>query len=354
MVTVSFIGDISLNDDYVNLKRKDVQPFNDLAGELMASDLVVGNLECLSAGSEGENTEKKPRLKTNPETLEYLKQVNLGLACLANNHVYDNLDDGFRQTTTFLKKNNIPYVGADLDNSAQVSSNQIEIKGLRFAFLNYVSKDTNPGLPPDAGVNLSILEEQKVVDDLRGAKDMDYRILILHWGGRYENSYYPGPAQIRMARSFIKAGADLIIGHHSHTLQPSYVYRNKSVFFSIGNFCFSDIQSDDRVKEIKYKRWKESAVVKVHFTRENYRSSLLHFRLENLQTLKDQTLARGHRMRGKYFKLILFSRVFWLIYYFGYKYLRPVAWEFRRTDPDRSILKRIFGLNRGKIRGMFK
>ncbi len=322
--------------------------------ELEGSDFVVGNLECLSAGVDGENTEKRPRLKTETKTLGYLTQINLGLACLANNHVYDNLEDGFRRTTVFLKQNNIDFTGASLGNSEAVSEYEIEIKGIRLAFFNYVSEDTNPGLPSDAGVRLSILNKQKILEDLSRVRDVDHRILILHWGGKYENSYYPGPSQIQMARDFIKGGADLIIGHHSHTLQPGFIYRGKSVFFSLGNFCFADINSDHRVKEIKYRRWKESAIIKVNFNKENYRLSRVPFRLENLRTLKDQSVDRRYRVRRNYFKLILFSRFFWFIYYFGNKYLRPVIWELRRSDPERNLMKRLFGLNRGKIMGMFK
>lgn len=354
MVTISFIGDISLNDEYVSLHQNGVQPFHDLSQDLNESDLVVGNLECLTSGSKGENIKKKPRLKTDPDTLDYLKQINLGLACLANNHVYDNLEDGFRQTTDFLTRNSIPYIGATLDNSKKDSAHEISINGIRFAFLNYVAQDTNPGLPPDAGIHLSILDQQRVIEDIGRLSDIDYKILVLHWGGNYENSYFPGPDQIMMAREFIDAGADLLIGHHSHTLQPSYRYNKKSVYFSLGNFCFSDIKSDDRIKEIKYRRWKESSVLKIHFTKETYHSSMVYFRLDNLHTIKDPFLSRGHRRRGIYFKFILFSRVFWFIYYFGYKYIRPVIWELNRKEPDRSMLKRLFGLNLKKIRGMFK
>ena len=69
-------------------------------------------------------------------------------------------------------------------------------------FFNYVAADTNPGLPRDAGVHLSILDRQQVMDDLAAAGEEDYRILMLHWGGKYENSYYPGPQQVKMAREW--------------------------------------------------------------------------------------------------------------------------------------------------------
>ena len=361
MVTISFIGDISLNDAYKGLYREGARPFEDLSEVLAGADLVAGNLECLAAGTEGENLRKKPRLKTDTDTLGYLKEINLGLACLAHNHVYDNLEDGFRRTTDFLEQNNIHYMGASLDKPPEKSSSsrtrsllRLRIKGIRFAFLNYVTRDTNPGLPDDAGINLSILDPRQALDDLAEAREDDYRIMILHWGGKYENSYYPGPSQLKMARQFIKGGADLIIGHHSHTFQPVIQYRWKSVFFSLGNFCFADIVSDGRVKEIKHRRWRESAVVNIHFNSDHYSSELVPFRLDQHQTIREPRISKRFRRRAQYFKLIRISKLFWFIYYFGFKYLRPVVWELRRTDPDKSLWKRFTGLNKAKIRGMFR
>ncbi len=370
MVTISFIGDISLNDAYTRLFREGVEPFQDLEGILADADLVAGNLECLSAGTGGENLQKKPRLKTDTETLGYLKKINLGLACLANNHVYDNLQDGFRKTTDFLQQNDIHFLGASLEESHEdAHANQgdpsqaksesgsvlkLRIKGIRFAFFNYVAADTNPGIPRDAGVHLNILDRQQVLDDLAAAGEEDYRILILHWGGKYENSYYPGPQQMKMAREFIKGGADLIIGHHPHTLQPVLHYHGKSVFFSLGNFCFADIISDGRVKEVRHRRWKESAIVNIRFSKDHYHTELVPFRLDQLRTIRDRSILRRFNIRQQYFKLIRFSRLFWFIYYFGFKYLRPVVWEMRRPDPDKSLLKRLSGLNLEKIRGLFR
>ena len=73
--TISFIGDISLNNKYNNLYNLGKEPFNDINNVLFSSDIVVGNLECISRGVNGENLYKKPRLKTNIETFNMnLKQ----------------------------------------------------------------------------------------------------------------------------------------------------------------------------------------------------------------------------------------------------------------------------------------
>ncbi len=96
---IAFLGDIALNDDYNILYHEDKKPFKEIGKFLSQHQYVVGNLECLSEGSYGENLLKKPRLKTKPETLNYLLDIGINVAQLAHNHVYDNLKDGFDRTS---------------------------------------------------------------------------------------------------------------------------------------------------------------------------------------------------------------------------------------------------------------
>lgn len=109
---LAFLGDISLNDDYIDLYNNGENPFEEVEPYLKKHDLVVGNLECMSMGSNGENFLKFPCIRTTYKTLNYLRNLNLKIACLAHNHVYDHLESGFEVTTNFLKENNIEYIGA--------------------------------------------------------------------------------------------------------------------------------------------------------------------------------------------------------------------------------------------------
>ena len=74
---ISFIGDISLNNNYPKLYEKGQKPFSGISDLLKNSDMVVGNLESLAEGREGENHQKKIRLKTSEEALNYLLDINL-------------------------------------------------------------------------------------------------------------------------------------------------------------------------------------------------------------------------------------------------------------------------------------
>ena len=83
----SFIGDISLNDEYVTGITNGIDYFSEISLLLAQSDLVIGNLECLIQGDNGENLKKKPRLKTTTDTLHILKKLNVKVVTLAHNHI---------------------------------------------------------------------------------------------------------------------------------------------------------------------------------------------------------------------------------------------------------------------------
>ena len=70
-------------------------------------------------------------------------------------------------------------------------------------------------------------------------QDAEFTILLIHWG--LEHYKYPTPDQRRTARNLIKAGADLILGHHPHVQQGLEYLSGKPVVYSLGNFAFEEI-----------------------------------------------------------------------------------------------------------------
>lgn len=326
MNEIKFIGDISLNGGYIDLKKNDKNPFEKL-NEHLKNSFVVGNLECLSEG-QGFNILKKPRLKTSIETLEYLKRINLKLALLANNHVYDNLSEGFKKTIDFLKENNISYIGAGF-NEIDAQKPHIEtINGKRVCFLNYVHHDTNPNLPDRCEIFLNWYSLQKIKEDLHIFKQKtDYLVVNLHWGGKLEGASYPHWEQFKDAEDIIGFGADLIIGHHSHTLQPYEVIGNKYVFYSIGNFCFSDFLSDGKLIKKDYKLWDKAMIVSVdnNFKDINYKL----IKNNNLYLdFCDEDKKYYHRKLNS-FRLIRKKYLVWVVYYYLVKILLKVKRKLR-------------------------
>jgi len=348
MKNISFLGDISLNNKYNILYSEGRKPFKKISGILNGYDLVVGNLECLAKSGQGENLLKKPRIHTNLETLNYLKQINLNLALLANNHVYDNLEDGFRKTIQFLKEAGINYIGAGFSEEEARKPFITKIDDLKICILNYVTEDTNPCLPGSAGIYLNWFNKNRVIEEIgEYRKHCDQVILCLHWGGKVERGYYPDWEQPAIARGLIKAGVDLIVGHHSHTLQPYEKYKNKYIFYSLGNFCFDDIYCDGKLNEIERGRSTESIILKVNLKKTSNEINI--FPIENLDKyiIENQEILAKLIGRNKTFALIRRYEFLWRIYFFKYKYINPIM--FFLWGNDHNFIHQIKKLRFEKI-----
>ena len=353
MVRISFLGDISLNDEYSELYKKELKPFKKISGCLFNSDLVIGNLECFAESDKGENVLKKPRLKTNLETLSYLKDLNLKIATLANNHVYDNLKDGFNKTTNFLTEENIKWIGAGLSEEKAKEPLIEEINEIKFAFLNFVTKDTNPNLPDNAEIYLNWFYEDNITFDIIKLRNyVDYIIILLHWGGRFEGGNFPDWKQPQIAHRIIDAGADLLIGHHSHTLQPYEIYKGKYIFYSLGNFCFADINFDNKIREIKRGKETESIIVNVFFQKSKYHIKLLPIKNKEMQMIEDKEVLRRITKRNKIFYYLRNHKILWYLYYVKFKYIEPIT--FYLWGNDHKFFNQINEVDMGKIKRFFR
>lgn len=135
---------------------------------------------------------------------------------LANNHILNFGVDGLSQTHQFLSQNNITYTP---DFSTKT------INGITFGFLGY-DFITSPLLNP-----------QTIINDIKIHKPtVDWLVVSIHWG----NEYLPEPEKWRidLAHLLVDAGADIIHGHHPHVFQPIEIYKNKPIYYSLGNFIF--------------------------------------------------------------------------------------------------------------------
>ena len=80
---------------------------------------------------------------------------------------------------------------------------------------------------------------EKVLEDIKSAKEKyDYVFIMPHWGIEY--TYFPTSYDRKKAIQMINAGADGIIGSHTHQIQPWLKINQSIVYFSLGNFLFPD------------------------------------------------------------------------------------------------------------------
>jgi len=219
--------------------------FEKIAPDLGAADITFANLETSvdhKAGVSG-----YPRFNARPELLASLKKAGVNIVSVANNHVMDMGSEGLKRTLDNIESTGLVFIGAGRTKAEAAKTRFLKTRGVNVAFLAY-TYGTNQRLPlrsPDApGVNIIGIESES--DLIRAAANVrraragaDLVVVSLHWGNEYATS--PTAWQRRVASELIEAGADVILGHHPHVLQPieSYIARDNRmglIVYSLGNF----------------------------------------------------------------------------------------------------------------------
>lgn len=340
---IAFLGDISFNDHYNDLYQRGENPFDEIGAFLKQNDYIVGNLECMAKGDKGENLLKAPRLKTNIETLNYLNDIGVNVVELAHNHVFDNLKDGFKKTINFLDKNKIQYLGASDKKGEEKEPLILEQDGISVCLLNYVTKDTNPNLPKDADVYPNWFDEERIIQEIQKYKQKyNYVFLLLHWGGRMEGSKYPDWHQPQQAKRLIDAGADMIIGNHSHTIQPYEIYKGKYIFYSLGNFCFSAVVFEGRVTN--YMHAKKNCISLLPFVEIMPDRLLISVSFSQRIPQTNYLIIAKNKLRCQHlcFRLIFATHIIWRLYCTYIKKIKPIfSFLFSKEISFRKKIRKI-------------
>ena len=153
--------------------------------------------------------------------------------CLANNHIMDYGLAGFDDTLSALRRAGIPSFGAGpLETNA---GNPLLIPDHGVALLGYACPSTAAVLATEANAGAAPLYLARICRDVCAAKKAGARrvVVSLHWGE--EEVFLPKPEDVVNARRIIDAGADLVIGHHAHCVQPFERYRDRFIFYGLGN-----------------------------------------------------------------------------------------------------------------------
>ena len=233
LITITGTGDFTIGGD----SRKSADIFDDelqkqggdinftmrnVRDILLADDLTIVNFEGTLTDSTYVPSSKKENqflFSAPPSYVSMLSDNGVEAAALENNHIMDHGEDAYEDTKNALRDAGIVY-----SNSTEVGV--IEVKGVEIAMLSYLCIDRYESL------------WDKVPADIQAAKEK-YPIVIcnFHWGN--EKDYSPTKNQIKMGRLAVDAGADLVLGHHSHRLNPIEQYKGVYICYSLGNFCFA-------------------------------------------------------------------------------------------------------------------
>jgi poly-gamma-glutamate capsule biosynthesis protein CapA/YwtB (metallophosphatase superfamily) len=235
--SLAMVGDIGLGREInwqINQKDDAEFPFLFVKDELKTADISIANLE-------GPLLKDCPLTRTgfkfcgqarNGQGLEF---AGIDLVSLANNHANNFGSDGFFETTEILKSLNIDYF-------ANEKIGYKKINNLIIAFLGY----------DDIVRRLELNDLSSAVKIARQTADIV--VVSFHWGEEYQ--FKPNNRQITLAHLVIDAGADIVVGHHPHAIQPLDYYNDKPIFYSLGNFLFDQLWSEQT---------RRGLIVKIYF-----------------------------------------------------------------------------------------
>jgi poly-gamma-glutamate capsule biosynthesis protein CapA/YwtB (metallophosphatase superfamily) len=264
-VSMLIIGDVD-----IQLRADPTTAFVHIGETLKRADLVYANLEGMLVkpqGPEIDIPDKRGWRHPGPDGVKALTAWNVKVVGVANNVAYDR--NNILQTLSVLDSNGIVHTGGGSNIVEAHKPAIVERKGVRIGFLQYTARwyqdseqiatATEPGVAKISsrdGVTIDPSDVERVRDDIRRLRSRADIIVVSHHnrdgatatqfgappppppgGGRRDN-HISEPYQKAFAHLALDAGADLVYGHGTHTVQGVEVYKGKPILYAIGHSAF--------------------------------------------------------------------------------------------------------------------
>ena len=222
----------------------------ELLEQLKSADILMVNIEFPFSDRGEPMADKQFTFRCSPSYVKALNEMGVDIVSLANNHTLDYGRAALSDTFNALDGAGILYGGAgdSVDRAKEVQV--VEVNGKKYGFIavsrvvpsaDWKIESATPGLFTcyDAAALIEVIKEAK--------QTCDFVTVFPHWGTEY--SEQPNPVQRELAKQCMDAGADLIVGAHTHCLEGIGYIDGKPVFYSLGNFIFG--QNIDRSAAVK-------------------------------------------------------------------------------------------------------
>lgn len=247
-VLFSFAGDVMFSDHYTS--AYDQYGISAVADDKMLSAMRDSDLFMLNEefpfSLQGEAMEDKQyTFRTDPRYVSIFQDLGVDMVSVANNHALDFGMDAFCDTLDTLKQAEISCIGGGYNITEASAPATCEVKGQTFAVFaatrvspsyDWYATDSQPGMfqtYDPSRLNAAITEADG---------QYDHVIVFVHWG--IERNEYPEDYQRALAKGYIDAGADLVLGCHPHILQGFEYYKDVPIVYSLGNYLFGSRDGD--------------------------------------------------------------------------------------------------------------
>ena len=246
-IVLAFAGDVNFDEDSRPVARYDRENKGILGGisqelvdEMNQADIFMLNNEFAYSTRGREIKEKSYSFRAHPKRVDILKEMGVDIVSLANNHALDFGEEALLDTFTTLDEAGIDYVGAGINMDRAKKPIYYTIGDTTVAYvaashviyaMDWYATDTRPGM-------IGTYDPTLFVTSIKEAKEnSDFVVVYVHWGK--ERVHEPVDYQKNLARIYIDAGADAVIGCHPHVMQGIEFYKGKTIAYSLGNYWFN-------------------------------------------------------------------------------------------------------------------
>lgn len=213
--------------------------------EMINADLTMINNE-FPFSTRGEKApDKQYTFRVEPSYVSALLDMGVDIASLANNHALDFGQDALVDTFTALDEAGIAYVGAGSTKERAEEAIFVEAGGRKVGVLSasrvipvveWNIENCQPGL-------FCTYDSTRLVQRIQEIESQcDFVVVFVHWG--LEKKAYPEEYQHNLAKQYIEAGADLVVGNHAHVPQGIEYYNGVPIVYSLGNYIFNPNMTD--------------------------------------------------------------------------------------------------------------
>ncbi|MFA5935148.1 MAG: CapA family protein [Candidatus Paceibacterota bacterium] len=280
---IAFVGDLMLDRGvYQKINQRGAGDFHfafeNIKNDLEEYDFLVGNLEG-PVSDKGVDKHNLYSFRMDPLVLDILKEVSFDAVSVTNNHINDWGMDAMKDTFERLNGKDIEILGGGENLEKASEAKIIDIEGVKIALLSFGQFGKGQFEATSEKAGIAIISEdllKKSIDLAKGKADIV--VVSFHFGDEYQkiqNLY-----QEKYSKMAIDFGADLIVGHHPHVVQPLEQYRNVYIAYSLGNFVFDQYFSPETMEggllEVKIEDKKISSVeIKKIQMNSDYQPSLI-------------------------------------------------------------------------------
>lgn len=247
-----------------------------------------------------------PRFRADPKSPHVIKKWSPGFAALATNHILDTGIEGLASTIKLLNESGFSTVGAGMVREKIEKPLFWETQEGKLAIINWVFPETHPDWMSIPGPNCwpGIEEAKKIILNLK--HQVDWVMVLAHWSD--ELFPYPRPEDRVIARELADAGTDILVSHHPHVVRGMEVVGTCPVFYSLGNFYFSEFEENSGSRVIKWApRNREALGINISFKhgmKPDYK--ILSFWQVKGRVVKDSLRRAARRMKSTSSPLVRF------------------------------------------------